>query len=212
VRNCGAYSIPLPWLSGEGSRVVVVRTQPSDDCRPWNEHRAEQSIRQVRIERLRRSDRPDGEAMLNFRGHNYVRHPLLRSEGKQTKRGVLVPTRPLFPLYTRRNGTTTGDPFQGPSRGRRSRVQADPRARANSARGYSDAILIEVRHVGTNWDTHLCAENYWPCGTANIPLPRRRKCALHPQRRNAAKCNDWGICPTDAEGDMVQLTPPRAPG
>jgi len=92
--NCGAYSIPLAMAAGDGSRVVAFEPNPLMIGRLGMNIALNNLTDRVRIEGCALSDR-EGEAMLNFRGHNYGQASLLPIEGKQQNGGVLVPTRPL---------------------------------------------------------------------------------------------------------------------
>ena len=98
----------------------------------------------------------EGEAMLNFRGHNYGQASLLPIEGKQQNGGVLVPTRPLS-AFTHAARHHDGTILKIDVEGAEEVVLNPILAQGKTGGWLPDAILIEVRHAD-QWDGDLCAE------------------------------------------------------
>ena len=153
--NCGAYSIPLAMAAGDGSRVVAFEPNPLMIGRLGMNIALNNLTDRVRIEGCALSDR-EGEAMLNFRGHNYGQASLLPIEGKQQNGGVLVPTRPLS-AFTHAARHHDGTILKIDVEGAEEVVLNPILAQGKSGGWLPDAILIEVRHAD-QWDGDLCAE------------------------------------------------------
>lgn len=151
--NCGAFTIPLALASGKGSRVIAFEPNPIMIGRLGLNVQINDLTEVVRIEGCALSDR-DGEAMLNFRGHNYGQASLKEVQGRMRNGGTLVPTRPLrhFTSASENHDFTL---LKIDVEGAEALVLDPILDEAKSGGWLPDAILIEVRHA-QQWQTDLC--------------------------------------------------------
>jgi len=152
--NCGVYSVPLGLASGDGSRVIAFEPNPTMIGRLGHNIALNNLTHKVRIEGCALSDR-EGEAILNFRGHNYGQASLIPVPGRMNSGGALVPTRPLsaFTHAARHHDfTVLKIDVEGAEE-----VVLNPMLDQAKVGGWlPDAMLVEVRHAD-QWDSDLCA-------------------------------------------------------
>lgn len=153
--NCGVYSVPLGLAAGEGSRVVAFEPNPTMIGRLGANLALNDLTRKVRIEGCALSDR-DGEAMLNFRNHNYGQASLIPVDERLENGGVLVPTRPLS-AFTDASRHHDKSIVKIDVEGAEEVVLGPILENAENGGWLPDAILIEVRH-SDQWDTDLCGK------------------------------------------------------
>ena len=140
--------------SGDGSRVIAFEPNPTMIGRLGHNIALNNLTHKVRIEGCALSDR-EGEAILNFRGHNYGQASLIPVPGRMNSGGVLVPTRPLsaFTHAARHHDfTVLKIDVEGAEE-----VVLNPMLDQAKVGGWlPDAMLVEVRHAD-QWDSDLCA-------------------------------------------------------
>jgi FkbM family methyltransferase len=153
--NCGAFTIPLGLASGDGSRIVAFEPNPVMIGRLGFNIQLNDLHSKVRIEGCALSDR-DGEAVLNFRGHNFGQASLKRVQPRQRTGGLWVPTRPLsaFTNAAKHHDLTV---IKIDVEGAEETVLNPMLDQAEKGGWLPDAILIEVRH-SDQWQTDLCAK------------------------------------------------------
>ncbi len=153
--NCGAFTVPLALASGAGSRVIAFEPNPIMIGRLGLNVQLNNLTEMVRIEGCALSDR-DGEAVLNFKGHNYGQASLKDVTGRMRNGGVLVPTRMLSDFTEASNNhdyTVLKIDVEGAEELVLNSILDD----AEAGGWLPDAILIEVRH-SQDWQTDLCAK------------------------------------------------------
>ncbi len=153
--NCGAFTVPLALASGAGSRVIAFEPNPIMIGRLGLNVQLNNLTEMVRIEGCALSDH-DGEALLNFRGHNYGQASLKAVSGRMRTGGVLVPTRKLS-HFTAESDNHEYTVLKIDVEGAEELVLNSILDSAKDGGWLPDAILIEVRHA-QEWQTDLCAK------------------------------------------------------
>lgn len=153
--NCGAFTIPLALASGPGSRVIAFEPNPIMIGRLGLNVQMNNLSDVVRIEGCALSNE-NGEALLNFRGHNYGQASLKHVKRRVRSGGVLVPTRQLsdFTAASENHDFTV---MKIDVEGAEELVLTSMLDAAESGGWLPDAILIEIRHA-QEWQTDLCAK------------------------------------------------------
>lgn len=152
--NCGAFTVPLALASGDGSRVVAFEPNPIMIGRLGANIQLNDLGAKVRIESCALSD-CTGEAVLNFRNHNYGQASLKKVRPNQRTGGVVVPTRPLSDFADAAAGydiSVLKIDIEGAED-----IALNPIFDAAENGGWlPDAMLIETRHAN-QWQNDLCA-------------------------------------------------------
>ena len=151
--NCGAFTIPLALACGKGSRVIAFEPNPIMVGRLGHNIQLNNLADVIRIEGCALSDH-EGEAMLNFRRHNYGQASLMDVKPGMRNGTILVPTRPLshFTAASKDHDFTL---IKIDVEGAEETVLGPILDGAQSGGWLPDAILIEVRHAD-EWQTDLC--------------------------------------------------------
>lgn len=153
--NCGAFTIPLALACGTGSRVIAFEPNPIMIGRLGVNIQLNGLSDVIRIEGCALSDR-EGEARLNFCGHNYGQASLNDVKAGMRNGAIVVPTRPLghFTAASKDHNFTL---IKIDVEGAEETVLGPILEGAQSGGWLPDAILIEVRHAD-EWQTDLCEQ------------------------------------------------------